>query len=498
MIKCACVASLFFLLHFSPLEAQDPGTRPNVLFIFVDDLRPELGCYGNPVIQSPHIDRLASSSMVFFNHYVQVPTCGASRFSLLTGTYPRTRAHLRNDAIERFISSREEVSRPETFIHHLRRNGYHTVGIGKISHSADGLLYPYDGKPDGARRELPHSWDELLFNPGKWKTGWNAFFGYADGTNRQSMKGQVRPYEYGDVQDDDYVDGLTAALAVSKLKQLSEQATPFFMGIGFFKPHLPFTAPRKYWELYERTKIPLTPSKDLPLGVSAESFHNSGEFNSYLSGEEHPTLAEPVSEAYARKITHAYYASVSYVDAQIGKVLQALKDNGLEENTIVVLWGDHGWHLGDHRVWGKHTLSERALKSPLIIKVPGMEKGSTSETIVSSVDIYPSLMELCKVEIPYETDGFSLVPLIVDADTRIFSRPAYSFFKGGITMRTDRYRITHYTRTEQPVTELYDHATDPLEHVNIAVGNRRKVKRLMRVLRKGDTGLYLRGEKEDR
>src|SRR5687768_2391524 len=193
---------IFFTWFFGMLlcvgQAQD-NKRPNVLFIFVDDLRPEIGVYGNNVIKTPQLDRLGGQSLVFLNHYVQVPTCGASRFSLLTGIFPRNRSQLRNDAIERFLSPQAEGQHPETFIHHLRRNGYHTVGIGKISHSADGLLYPYRGDPKGAKRELPHSWDELLFDSGKWGTGWNAFFGYADGSNRQNMNAQVKPYERGNV-----------------------------------------------------------------------------------------------------------------------------------------------------------------------------------------------------------------------------------------------------------------------------------------------------------
>lgn len=482
------LVSLWFGI-LSEALGQQHGARPNVVFIFVDDLRPELGCYGNLIIKTPNIDRLASQALVFKNHYVQVPTCGASRFSLLTGVFPRTRAHLRNDAIERFISPRPHGDRPETFVHHLKRNGYHTVGIGKISHSADGLLYPYTGDPEGAPRELPHSWSELLFSSGKWGTGWNAFFGYADGSNRQSEEGNVRPYENSPVDDDGYVDGLTASLAVDKLHELATKEEPFFLGVGFFKPHLPFNAPRKYWDLYDESKLPVTTSPDLPRDVNAASFHNSGEFNSYRAGEEKPSLAQPVSDGYARRLVHAYYASVSYVDAQIGRVLDALESNGLSENTIVVVWSDHGWHLGDHRVWGKHTLSDVALRSPLIIRMPGMKKpGRAIENIVSSVDVYPSLMELCNVDVPYAMDGHSFSALFSGA--KKFEHPAFSYFDNGISMRTGRYRLTHYFRDAQPVTELYDHKKDPAENVNIADDHPRAVDRLMIEWRKGDTGLY--------
>lgn len=484
---------LVFVILLCAILTQAVGQqlppKPNVVFIFVDDLRPELGCYGNPTIKTPNLDKLASHALVFKNHYVQVPTCGASRFSLLTGLFPKTRAHLRNDAIERFISPLQQGDRPETFIHHLKRNGYHTAGIGKISHSADGLLYPYTCDPEGAARELPHSWSELLFNPAQWGTGWNAFFGYADGSNRQSENGDVKPFENSPVDDDGYVDGVTASLAVEKVKELAAKQQPFFLGVGFFKPHLPFTAPQKYWDLYDESKLPVTSSRDLPDRVNAASFHNSSEFNSYRAGEERPSLEKPVSDAYARKLIHAYYASVSYVDAQIGKLLDALESNGLSRNTIIVVWGDHGWHLGDHRVWGKHTLSEVALRSPLIIRMPGMKKaGRSIENIVSSVDIYPSLMELCNVDLPYAMNGHSFSRLFFGA--KDFDHPAFSYFNNGISMRTDRYRLTHYFRDAQPVTELYDHKKDPAENLNVADEHPRVVDRLMIEWRKGDTGLY--------
>ena len=474
-----------------PRIDQDKETpKHNVLLICVDDLRPELGCYGADYIKSPNLDRLASKGAIFTNHFATVPTCGASRLSMLTGMLPRTRRHLSNEAIRTFISEKPESEMPETFIHHLKRNGYYTVGIGKISHYADGLLYGYTD-PVGTKRELPQSWDELAFEAGRWDTGWNAFFGYADGTNRQSRNKQVKPYEKYEVGDNGYPDGLIADLAMRKLKELSQKDQAFFLGVGFFKPHLPFNAPAKYWDMYRDDEIPLTPSPDVPEDVNPASLHASGEFNGYLSGDEHPSLQTPVSDQYQKKIRHAYFAAVSYVDAQIGKVLDELERLNLSHNTIVIVWGDHGWHLGDHRVWGKHTLFERALKSPLIIRVPGkVAPGGKIDRIVSSIDIYPTLMELCDVEMTFKTDGNSMVTLFNDADRHPWRDAAWGYFREGITLRTPEYRLTKYFRSDQPVIELFDHKVDGLENRNVAAQHPDIVQKLLPLVEEKDFGLY--------
>jgi arylsulfatase A-like enzyme len=331
----------------------------------------------------------------------------------------------------------------------------------------------------------------MLLDPGKWNTGWNAFFGYSDGSNRNDVNGQVKPYECSEVSDEGYPDGLTALLAVKKLKALAVRKQPFFLGIGFFKPHLPFNAPKKYWDMYDGAKIGLSPSPGIPLNIHQASLQQSGEFNNgYKLGDEKASLAVPLSDAYSRKLRHGYFAAISYVDAQVGKVLTSLKELGLEKNTIVVLWGDHGWHLGDARVWGKHTLSEWALRSPLIIKTPGNEKGAVCDRIVSSIDIYPTLMQLCGIEMPAEADGKSLAVLLEEPGNRSWDNHAFSYFNKGISLRTDRYRFTKYFRKESPTIELYDHKTDPYENVNIASANPGIVQKMQRLLEKGNTGLY--------
>jgi arylsulfatase A-like enzyme len=484
------IAALTILVFLTGnLQCQQGPKPPNVLFIAVDDLRTELGVYGHPVVQSPNMDDIASQGTVFTNHFVQVPTCGASRYALLTGMRPSKPIHLNNSAIENEISGKEENEVPESFIHHLKRNGYHTVGIGKISHSADGLVYGYE-EPVSTKKELPHSWDELLFNSGKWGTGWNAFFAYANGENRQSLKKQVKPYEAGEVGDDGYPDGLTTQLAISKLRELKDREGPFFMGVGFFKPHLPFNAPKKYWDLYDRDKIPTSPNPTIPQNISLKSLHGSGEFNGYALGDEHPSLSEPVSIDYAKKLNHAYLASISYIDAQIGMIWDELKTLGLDKNTIIVIWGDHGWHLGDQRVWGKHTLFENALKSALIIRSP-YEAHQTKkvETIVETVDIYPTIMELCNIDMKHKIDGVSFMESLTDTN-RKKDQVAYSYFRNGISLRTEKYRLTKYYRQDEPRVELYDHTTDPYETNNVAQANPALVTSLMPILEKGNTGLY--------
>ncbi len=483
------ILSALFAFFSGASESHKPvPPKPNFLFICVDDLRPELGCYGAGYINSPNIDKLAATGSLFTNQYVQVPTCGASRCCLITGMFPKTTGYLENDACQTNISGKAETDQPESFIHHLRRNGYHTVGIGKISHYADGLLYGYT-EPVGTEYELPHSWDEMLFNPAKWETGWNAFFGYADGSNRQSMKSQVRPYEMGEVDDLGYPDGVTAELAVQKLGELAKKDKPFFLAVGFFKPHLPFNSPKKYWDLYDEKTLPLSPNPYLPENINRASLHNSSEFNSYRLGDEDATLNGPVSDAYARKVRHAYFACVSYVDAQIGKLLDQLDQLGLSKNTVIVLWGDHGWHLGDQLVWGKHTVFERALNSALIIKVPGKKGGTRINQIVSAVDIYPTIVELSGLKMPVVTDGKSLLPLLNNPLAQ-WENAAYSYFLNGISLRTERYRLTRYFRKAEPAIELFDHQTDPNETRNIAAEDPDIVEKLMPVLEKGNTGLY--------
>ncbi len=479
----------FYLLVFSAGFSQNvPPKSPNILFIAVDDLRPELGAFGQSYAVTPHLDRFANQSSVFKNHYVTVPTCGASRYSMLVGKLPKSKVELSNMAAVHQLAKKPQDQRTKTFIQDLREKGFYTVGIGKISHHPDGYVYEYH-EPKSDLIELPGSWNEMLFDPGKWGTGHNAFFGYADGSNRTDRNKQVKPYEMGDVPDEGYADGLSANLALTKLQELKEKKQPFFLGIGFFKPHLPFTAPKKYWDLYTESSIPLAPFASIPQGSSKESLIESGEFNQYALGEEKASLDHALSDSYARKLRHAYLASVSYVDAQIGKVLDELERLGLAENTIVIIWGDHGWHLGDQLVWGKHTLFDRALNSVMMIKVPGFEASEIGQT-VSSVDIYPTLMELIGAEINPDLDGGSLVDLMRNPNLETWRNTAYSYFNQGISVRTANYRLTRYFREAQPEYELYDKINDPNESKNVADRDPWIFSELQMLLERGNTGIF--------
>lgn len=482
-LTAASLSGLALPINFS---CRDSNSPPNILLICVDDLRPELGCYGKPSIKTPHLDRLARESVVFSRHFIQAPTCGPSRYSLLTGLRPQSREELNNAFMENNFYKRPESETPETFVHHFRRNGYYTVGIGKISHMPDGRI-----RKDNSTLELPYSWDEMLCEKGPWGGGFDTFFAYASGESRASLNFQVPPFECTDVPDEGYPDGLNANLAVKKLRELGGQNQPFLLSVGFYKPHLPFNSPKKYWDLYERDAIFLSPNPDVPEYTSMSFLHDSREFfGNYQKGKEYGARGEKVSEPYAREIRHAYFAAVSYVDAQIGKVLDALKDSGLDRNTIVVVWGDHGWHLGDHTIWGKHSPFERSTHSPLIIKFPGMRQtGASTEALTETIDIYPTLCELTGIAPPPGLNGESLVKTL-DEPQSVGKQAVYSYQNNRISMRTDRYRLIAQVNEDNTWSfALFDHQIDPNETKNIAENHRDIVKGLLPLLNKGNTGI---------
>ncbi|WP_299468736.1 sulfatase [uncultured Gimesia sp.] len=461
------VLVIVFLLYVIP-GAAGQLQRPNVLFIAIDDLRTELGCYGLPYVQSPSLDRLASQGVLFTNHFVQVPTCGASRYALLTGRSPRNSGVTRsNQAFYRGNAalSATQTDGAQTLPELFRRSGYHTTCIGKISHTADGRVFEYNGSGDG-RDELPHAWDELATPFGSWVRGWGIFFAYANGRSREDGTGIRDLMEFKAEKDEDLPDGLLAQQAIQKLGELKQQKQPFFLGLGFIKPHLPFVAPAQDWEAMSRVAIPPPPH---PEKKKSSYWHKSGEFYSYDMGFE---KTRPLAEAAQIKSRRAYLACVRYVDRQVGKVLSALDELGLRENTIVVVWGDHGWFLGDTAIWAKHAPFERALKSTLIIRAPGVSQaGLKSSALVESVDLYPTLVELCQPEFQktqYPLDGISLKSILNGNKTEV-REAALSYWNSAVSVRTKTHRLIATTGEEQPTKlELYDITKTPDPVKNLA------------------------------
>ncbi len=460
-----------FLLCFATASTRAEETqnkqRPNVLFIAIDDLRTELGCYGVPSVQSPSLDKLASEGVLFTNHFVQVPTCGASRYALLTGRSPKKSGVTRsNQAFYRGRSalSSEQTEGAQTLPELFRRSGYHTSCIGKISHTADGRVFEYNGSGDG-REELPHAWDELATPFGSWKRGWGIFFAYANGRSREDGSGIRDLMEFTTEKDEELPDGLLAQMAIQKLGEYKSQKKPFFMGLGFFKPHLPFVAPKQDWEAMLKVKVDSPPH---PEKAESAYWHKSGEFYNYKMNHE---KTRPLSSHAQVETRRAYLACVRYVDRQVGKVLSALNQLGLSENTIVVVWGDHGWFLGDTALWAKHAPLERALKSTLIIRAPGVtQAGLKSSALVESIDLYPTLLDLCDpkfTKTEKSLDGISLKPILT-GEKKSVRDVSFSYWNSAISMRTKSHRLIATNRKGKLTKiELYDisETPDPVQNL---------------------------------
>jgi len=464
VLVCACAASDS---RFEPAAAKPP----NVLLLCVDDLRPELGAYGVDYIRSPNIDTLASEGRVFTRHYVQAPTCGASRYALLTGTYSEGGASRGNQALVQRAANMAmaRISLPEVF----RRAGYTTVSIGKVSHHPGGR-HGADWDDPGSI-EMPGAWSRQNMPSGPWKHPEGAMHALANGQAR--VRGETPALESFDGDDRSYPDGWIADRAVQELENLARAETPFFLAVGFIRPHLPFGAPARYMRPYADIALPPIPHPQKPEGKT--TWHGSGEF---FGGYSHAGRDPRKDEEYATRVRKHYAACVSYVDHLVGQVLQRLSDLELENETIVILWGDHGWHLGEHGIWGKHALYEESLRSPLIVRVPGMRlPGAKSAAIVESVDIFPTLCELAGVPVPESLDGRSLAPQLVTPETK--GRPAISYRGNAETIRTESYRlIRHGSGGTTMFCELYDHEADPGETRNIAEEEEGRVAYLLQML----------------
>ncbi|QDT39844.1 sulfatase [Stratiformator vulcanicus] len=463
--------SLFaaFLIAFSYASAS--AAAPNILLICVDDLRPELNCFAVDYIHSPNIDRLAAEGRSFSRHYVQAPTCGVSRYSLLTGRYGNYNYgnHLLAERAKR-IKRGEEV--PASMPAYFRERGYRTVSIGKVSHYPGGL--GGEAWNDRSQVEMPNSWDEQLMPCGAWETPQGAMHGLAHGQTRQDQPKKSMPvFQSEEGPDDIYPDGVMIEGALKKMEELSAGDEPFFFAVGIIRPHLPFGAPAKYMEPYRHIKLPAIPHPEKP--DFPTTWHRSGEFNRYQLWGKNPNQ----DQEFADEVRKHYAACVTYADALVGRLLKKLEAGGKSENTIVVLWGDHGWHLGEHAVWGKHTLFEESLRSPLIIRVPGMDRpGEMSGSIVETIDIFPTLADLSDLPQPEYIDGVSLRPIL--ADPTAPGHPAVSYTKAK-TIRTDRWRMIRHANG---YVELYDHETDSGETVNAADEHPEHVADLMQLLEK--------------
>jgi iduronate 2-sulfatase len=453
-----------------------PGVAPkgkmNVLFIAIDDLRPELNCYGVEEVQSPVLDQLAAEGTLFERAYCQQAHCFPSRASLLTGRRPDAtgiidfKPNLRDNMPD-------VVTLPELFKHH----GYHTQAFGKIFHSPQ--------KNDEQSWSAPHyespqpKWGsaeglrirELTVNakPRPTKT----LLDISSGTYFERGANGL-PFEAPVVPDDSLREGDITTKALETLESVKDQ--PFFLAVGYYKPHIPFTAPKKYWDLYDGEKIPVARNpyfpKDAPFYANFIFRDTRGYYGMPTEG--------PLTREQARDLKHGYYACISYVDAQIGRLLDALDRYNLRDNTIVIAWGDHGYQLGEHGLWDKHTNYETSARVPLIISVPGMTGNIRTDGLVEFVDIYPSLAELCGLPLPDKLSGTSFAPLLSKPDLP-WKTAAFTQFPRtikdvgdamGRAMRTDRYRFVEWRVDDGSSDfvgyELYDHENDPDENVNIA------------------------------
>ncbi len=443
------------------------SNRFNVLFIAVDDLRPQLACYGHPQMHSPNIDALAERGVLCERAYCMVPTCGASRAALMTSVRPGPRR------FTSFQTWAEKDAPGAVPLHtHFRNRGYTTISLGKVLHNpqdhASGWSIPPWRSSLSQYRDAEAERRAIAEDKARWP-------------GKTRHRGPA--FEAAQADEADYPDGQCAAQAIQWLEKLARSPEqPFFLAVGFLKPHLPFCAPRKFWDLYARDSIHMPDNYWPPRGAPPESLHNSGELRAYAG--IHPSA--PVAEQTGVSLIHGYYACVSFVDAQIGRVVDALDRLGLTENTIIVLWGDHGWQLGEHRMWNKHSCFETSMHAPLIFVVPakaGIARGIRLPQLIEFIDVYPTLCELCGVDIPDHVEGQSLVSLMRDPNQP--GKPqAIGRFGRGDTIRTDRFRYSEFRDRSDRITGsmLYDHAEDPDENRNVVDAHPETVDALSRLL----------------
>jgi iduronate 2-sulfatase len=452
-IKASGFLLLINLFVASCKENETIDKPTNVLFIIVDDLRPELGCYGHPLVQSPNMDQLAGEGVLFKNAFCNIPVCGASRASFLTGLRP-----MQNRFLTYLTYAQDDAPGAISLPQYFKNNGYTTVSNGKVFHNED---------------DHADAWD-INWRP-------TDLLDYqTDANSGTDMLNRGNPYERGNVPDSVYNDAKIAAKAIADLRNLKEEDKPFFMAVGFLKPHLPFNAPEKYWKLYDGN-VSLPDNNYVPTGAPERSVHNSGELKNYA---EVPKEG-PVSDSLALTLIQGYYACVSYVDAQIGKVLEELKELGLEENTHIVLIGDHGYNLLEHTMWCKHCNYRNSLRSTMIWKSPRAKAGTTSNAIVEYVDIFPTLADLTGLPKPTQLQGESLAVELAEPSTSAAGF-AISRWTNGYTITTPDYAYTEWVNDslEWQDEMLYDHRSDLAENTNIANDEKSLADSLSRLLRK--------------
>lgn len=464
-------------------EASD---KPNVLFIAVDDLKPLIGSFGDEHAVTPNMDRLAAQGTAFLNAHCQQAVCAPSRVSLLLGLRPDTTKVWDLKTPFRPILP-DVVTLPQRF----KQAGYDVVGMGKI----------YDPRSAGGRKSMDEvSWTQPFINV---EAPANQTFSYLNPETvahiekaRAEMDKLPKGYDKqlkavfpngkpsvdaADVPDNAYHDGAMTDLAIERLSGYAENGKPFFLAVGFKKPHLPFNAPQKYWDLYDRAALPMAEVTQAPEGAPDFAAQPGWELRTNYDAPKDG----PISEAQQRELIHGYYAATSYIDAQVGRLLDTLEAQGLDDNTIVVLWGDHGWHLGDHDIWCKHTNYEQATRSPLIIAAPGVGvAGGKSGSPVELVDVYPTLLDLAGLEPAGELHGTTLRPILDDAAVSVKDIAISQYPRGGgksqrmgYAFRSDRYRLVQWYMMDMDAgergdellaTELYDYEADPLETRNLA------------------------------
>lgn len=454
----------------------------NVLFIAVDDLRPELRCYGATHMQTPNIDRLAAGGLLFDRAYCQVAVCNPSRNSVLSGARPDTTRILNNQT---FLNTTmpDVVTLPQ----HFKDHGYASISLGKIFHHSE--------REPG---DVSQAWSEPSWYHGTPYRNWFTTDSDALIKRLKALPEKERPkltrgppFEAADQPDDAYPDGMLAAKAIETLGRLKD-GKPFFLGVGFHKPHLPFTCPQKYWDLYPAAEVKLPSNATRTAGAPEPAFHTWYELRSY--GGVPPTGG--ISDDTALNLIRGYRACVSYLDAQVGRVLEELQRLGLAERTIVVFWGDHGYHLGENGLWTKMTNFELGTHVPLLVRVPKQATaGRRTAALVELVDLYPTLVDLCGLPTPGHLEGTSFATLLSDPN-RPWKQAAFSQYLRpgkppimGRSIRTADHRYTEWTDPQGEVVgvELYDEQSDPRETVNLAadVNHRATVVRLATELKAG-------------